>query len=264
MSTDMLSRARAFLIKSQNSDGSWDSGDPLVCARALYALWDDVQDDAVTAGLKYLEGCQAGDGRFPAHTKMYSDASNTAYSLIVMNKFDYGKASLPVSRGILWLLENQCADGSWGSNNKKKAYTTTLCLRALHTFYLSGIARFARGLDFSLQYVEKLDLASEPVSHIYAPFLNLKRIGYLDETLERLFVDYAVGASKKAVDGGDVADAAYLLGTLKALGESEISAILEDWLVSAQADGGGFGKDLRSPPVPNWTALAVLALTGRL
>ena len=261
---DTISLAREYLLRSQEPDGSWASGDPLVCARALYALQDGAPDEVFILGLKYLEGTQAPDGHFSGRTGMYSDASNTAYSLIVLNRFDYGKASLPISRGILWLLENQCEDGSWGSNRIKKAYTTTLCLRALHTFYLSGIARFARGLGFSLQYVEKLDLAAEPVSHIYAPILNLKRIGYLDETLESRFIDHAVGASKKAVDGGEVADAAYLLGTLKALGESEVSPILEDWLASVQSDGGGFGKDLASPPAPNWTALAVLALTGRL
>jgi hypothetical protein len=261
---DTLSGAKAFLIKSQADDGSWGSGDPLVCARAMYALLDDLPEDALIKGLKYLEGCQAQDGHFSARTKMYTDASNTAYTLIVLNKFDYGKASLPVSKGILWLLENQGDDGSWGSNTRKKAYTTTLCLRALHTFYLSGIARFARGVDFSLHYVENLDLDSEPVSHIYAPFLNLKRIGYLDKALEERFIDHAMDASKKAVDEGQVADAAYLLGTLKVMGETEISTILEEWLDAVPARDGGFGKDLSSPSEPNWTALTVLAMSGRL
>lgn len=261
---DTLFRAKEFLIKSQEEDGSWGSGDPLVCARAMYALMGDMPESTLIKGLRYLEGCQAQDGRFVAKTKMYTDASNTAYTLIVLNKFDYGKASLPVSKGILWLLENQCDDGSWGSNKKKKAYTTTLCLRALHTFYLSGIARFARGLEFSLQYIENLDLAREPVSHVYAPVLNLNRIGYLDKMIELRFKEYAVEAATKAAGEGKVADAAYLLGTLKAIGEKDISAILEEWLAAAQADNGGFGKDMASPPEPNWTALVALAMGNRL
>ena len=111
----------------------------------MYALCGDMPDDTLINGLNYLECCQAEDGHFSRRTNMYTDASNTAYAMIVLNKFDYGKASLPISKGIMWLLENQDEDGSWGANTKKKAYTTTLCLRALHTFYLSGLARFARG-----------------------------------------------------------------------------------------------------------------------
>lgn len=261
---DTLARAREYLIRAQRPDGSWDSGDPFVCARALYALHDDIPEDTLIRGLQYMEGRQAPGGRFLPKTKMYSDASNTAYSLIVLNKFDYGKASLPISKGILWLLENQNGDGSWGTNKKKKAYATTFCLRALHTFYMSGINRFAKGLEFALTYVDGLDLNEEPVSHVYAPILNLKRIGYLDGAMENRFIEYAEAMIQCSIDEGRVSDAAYILGTLKALGEREISPIIEEWLKAAQDEDGGFGKDLASPSGPNWTALVLLAMSDEL
>jgi prenyltransferase beta subunit len=263
MSMDALSRARSYLIGAQLPGGSWGDGDPFVCARAMYALHDSMPDDTLIRGLKYLENCQEPDGRFLPKTKMYSDATSTAYTLIVLNKFDYGKASLPISRGILWLLENQNDDGSWGANKAKKAYTTTFCLRALYTFYLSGIKRYARGLDFALKYVEGREFFNEPVSHVYAPVANLKRIGMLDEALESKFVEYAVSAAERSVSEGHVADAAYILGTLKALGEREISPVIEEWLVAAQNDDGGFGKELDSPSDPNWTALVAISIAGK-
>jgi prenyltransferase beta subunit len=264
MSMDTLSGAKNFLIRSQLPDGSWGSGDPFVCARALNALQDGLPEDTLIRGLKFLEGCQEADGSFHPVTKMYSAATNTAYSLIVLNKFDYGKASLPVSRGIMWLLESQNDDGSWGMNKKKKAYTSSFCLRALHTFYLGGINRFARGLDFTLKYLEGLDFYKEPVSHVYAPVLNLKRIGMLEDAHEKKFVEFAGARIQGAIDEGHVADAAYVLGTLKALGEPEMAPVIEDWLMATRNDDGGFGKDLASPSDPNWTALVVLASANKL
>lgn len=256
--------ARDYLIGSQRSDGSWGSGDPFVCARALYALHDGMPEDTLIRGLRYMEGCQQPDGRFLPKTKMYSEATSTAYSLIVLSKFDYGKASLPVSRGILWLLENQNDDGSWGTNKKKKAYTTTFCLRALHTFYLSGINRYAKGLDFALKYLEGLDFYNEPVSHVYAPVLNLKRIGMLEDAQEKRFIEYAGSKVQGSIDEGHVTDAAYILGTLKALGEPEISPIIEEWLMATRNEDGGFGKDLATPSDPNWTALVALSSANKL
>jgi prenyltransferase beta subunit len=261
---DTLSLAREYLTGSQSADGSWGSGDPFVCARAMYALCGDMPDETLINGLNYLECCQAPDGHFSRVTNMYTDASNTAYAMIVLNKFDYGKASLPISKGIMWLLENQSEDGSWGANTKKKAYTTTLCLRALYTFYLSGLARFAKGLEYSLGYIKELKLADEPVSHVYAPILNLKRIGYLDDATAAEFIEYAAEAVTESVACGKVADAAYLLGTLKALGETEVSAILEEWLTVTQNEDGGFGKELGSASEPNWTALVMLAIQNKL
>lgn len=260
----MLALEKEFLIESQLSDGSWGSGDPLVCARILYALREGIPENTLIRGLKYLEGCQEPDGRFAQKTKMYSDASNTAYTLVVLNKFDYGKASLPVSRGIMWLLENQNEDGSWGPNIHKKAYTTTLCLRALYTYYLSGINRFSKGLDFSLKYLETKSFADEPISHIYAPILNLKRIGYLEAGLKEKFIDYAWTAVRDAIADGSVDDAAFMLGTLKALGEEDISSIIEEWLAAARNDDGSYGKVPLSPGDPGTTALAILALTDKL
>ncbi len=261
---DALSRAREYLIASQAKDGSWGSGDPFVCARAMYALCGDMPDDTLINGLNYLECCQAEDGHFSRRTNMYTDASNTAYAMIVLNKFDYGKASLPISKGIMWLLENQDEDGSWGANTKKKAYTTTMCLRALYTFYMSGLSRFARGLEYSLDYIKKLGLAEEPVSHVYAPILNLKRIGYLDDATAAEFIEYSAEAASESVSCGKVADAAYLLGTLKALGDTEVSSILEEWLSAIQNDDGGFGKEVGAASEPNWTALVMLAIQNKL
>ncbi|HTX43564.1 MAG TPA: hypothetical protein VMC61_02455, partial [Methanocella sp.] len=44
----MASGARDYLIGSQRPDGSWGSGDPFVCARALYALRDGMPRDTLT------------------------------------------------------------------------------------------------------------------------------------------------------------------------------------------------------------------------
>jgi hypothetical protein len=211
-----------------------------------------------------MEGRQQNDGHFLPMTRMYSAASSTAYSLVVLNKFDYGKASLPVSRGIVWMLEHQNDDGSWGTNKKKRAYTTSFCLRALHTFYLSGIQRYSRGLEFTLAYLEELDFSDEPVSHVFAPILNLKRVGCLDEGMEARFVEYALLKAREAMDGKCVADAAYLLGALKALGEQEASPIVEEWLAASNNGDGGFGKYLGSQSDPGWTALAILAMANKL
>lgn len=261
-----LSDTVEYLVSAQNGDGSWGAGDPLVCARALSAIKEMAgNEEALAAGLGFLENSQSNDGHFPSKSKMYSDAANTAYALIVLNKFDYGKASLPVSRGILWILEHQDADGSWGGDNKhKRAYTTALCLRALHTFYLSGIARFEKGLSYVLARVNKMDFADEPVSHVYAPILHLQRIGYLDNTLRARFIDHSLPALKGAIAGGQAADVAYLLGTLNALGEKELSAIAAEWLETAQNEDGGFGKDLSSGSDPNWSALVVLSMRNKL
>jgi prenyltransferase beta subunit len=245
-----MDRAYEYLIRSQLPDGSWGGGDPFVCARVLCALQGHAPEDIVKRGLEYLEGCQQKDGHFAPKTKRYSTATSTAYSLIVLNRFDYGKASLPVSRGIIWLLESQDQDGSWGSNKVKKAYTTTFCLRALHTFYLSGLQRFKAGLEYALDYLDALDFGDEPVSHIYASVLNLKRIGYLDAGLENKFIEYAAARAGQAT----TADAAYLLGTLKALGEMDISAKLEEHFITVNA----WDDD------PGLAALVVLAVDNRL
>jgi hypothetical protein len=247
---DGMAPAYEYLIRSQLPDGSWGGGDPFVCARILCALKGHAPEDVFSRGLEYLEGCQQKDGHFAPKTKRYSTATSTAYSLIALNRFDYGKASLAVSRGIIWLLENQNEDGSWGTNKVKKAYTTTFCLRALHTFYLSGLQRFKAGLEYVLDYLDTLDFDNEPISHVYAPVLNLKRIGYLDEGLENRFIKYAA-ARGNAARG---ADAAYLLGTLKALGEKDISAKLEEYIFTADA-----GDD-----DPGLAALVVLAVDDRL
>ena len=261
-----LSDTAEYLVSAQNSDGSWGAGDPLVCARALYAIMETGgNEEALAAGLGFLEDSQSREGFFPSKSKMYSEAANTAYALIVLNKFDYGKASLPVSRGIIWLLEHQDEDGSWGGNNKhKRAYTTALCLRALHTFYLSGIARFEKGLTYLHERLDKTDFAAEPVSHVYAPILHLQRIGYLGDALKNRFIEYSLPALTGAISDGQVADVAYLLGTLNALGEKEISAIAAEWLETAQNEDGGFGKDLSSGSDPNWSALVVLSLRNKL
>lgn len=261
---DTLKRAAEFLMASQRIDGSWGNGDPLVCARAMLALKDDMPEDMLLKGLEYLEGRQDADGHFIPVGRMYSDATSTAYALIVLNRFDYSKASLPVSRGLVWLMESQNEDGSWGKNKEKKAYITTFCLRALHTFYLSGISRFARGLEFSLGYLRGLRFSLEPVSHVYAPILNLQRMSYLDEDLRDKFLEFVPDAAENALDCGSVADAAYLLGTLKALGDEDFYPALEEWLVAAQNEDGSFGKDLASPGDPNWTALVALAMKDML
>ncbi len=260
---EALAPALEYLIKAQLPDGSWGSGEPLVCARALYALQGYASDDTIIKGLKYLESTQEPDGHFGRKPGTYTDAANTAYTMIVMNRFDYGKASLPISKGIMWLLESQNEDGSWGPNARKKGFTTTLCLRALHTFYLSGIHRFARGLDYSMEYVKSLRFEEEPVTHVYGPVLNLSRIGYLDDVIKEKFIEYSWTAVRDAIGDGRVSDAAALLGTLNALEEEDISSVIVEWLPAVQNADGGFGKLIDTPSDPGTTALVLLAFSDR-
>jgi len=117
---DLQALAAEYLCRSQLPDGSWGNGEPFVCARAMTALRDGVPEDTLVRGLKYLEGTQEPDGHFGRKTGTYTDAANTAYTMIALNRFDYGKASLPISRGIMWLLENQNGDGSWAPTPVKK------------------------------------------------------------------------------------------------------------------------------------------------
>lgn len=253
-----------YLMGAQLPDGSWGSGDPFICARALFALEGRMPDDALARGLDHLVGMQDPDGHFRRMTRTYSDESNTAYAMVVLNRFDYGKASLPISRGILWLLESQRDDGSWGPNPRKRAYTTTLCLRALHTFHLSGLRRFAGGLGFSMEYLHGLRFEDEPVSHVYGPILNLQRIGCLDGELRDRFIAYARGACGDAVARGDVADAACLLGTLKAVDGAGEARAVEDWLRAVRNPDGGHGKAAGAASDAGTTALVALAGSNRL
>lgn len=260
---DTQDLAREYLSSSQLHDGSWGSGEPVICARALYALQGHAPEDIIIKGLKYLESTQEPDGHFGRKPGTYTDAANTAYTMIVLNRFDYGKASLPISKGIMWLLENQNEDGSWGPNAHKKGFTTTLCLRALHTFYLSGIHRFAKGLDYSMEYVKSLSFEDEPVTHVYGPVLNLMRIGYLDDVIKEKFIEYSWTAARDSIGDGRISDVASLLGTLKALEEEEISSVIEEWLPAMQNADGGFGKIVDTPSDPGTTALVLLAFSNK-
>ncbi|HUL62373.1 MAG TPA: prenyltransferase/squalene oxidase repeat-containing protein [Methanocella sp.] len=261
-----IDRAAGYLAKAQRPDGSWADADPFVCARATYALKaaggpGEVRD----AGIGCLERLQGDDGRFPAKSGMYTDAACTAYALVVLNKFSYSKASLPASRGILWLLEHQNADGSWsGRNTQKNAYTTSLCLRALHAYHLDGIERYRKGVALVLDKLAGPDFFDGPVSHVYAPVLNLRRIGQLPAAAIDAFLHFADDRAIDAVHEGRIADIAYLAGTLDALGEVETRDICREFLADVQNDDGGFGKESGGASDPNWTALVVLALTGSL
>jgi prenyltransferase beta subunit len=263
---ETLLRAAAYLARAQHMDGSWGDGDPLVCARAAYALEAaGGQELAKGIGVSYIEKCQAEDGHFPGKSGMYTDAACTAYALLVLNKFNYSKASLPVSRGILWLLEHQGPDGSWsGRNITRNAYTTSLCLRALYTYYLSGLAKYRLGVDHVLDTVQIPGFFDGPVSHVYAPVLNLKRIDQLQLAVEAGFLKYALNRVDKAMGAGQVADVAYLAGTLGAIGEHTLQTKCVEWLRTARNQDGGFGKEKGAASDPNWTALVALAIAGRL
>lgn len=263
---ETLLRAAAYLARAQHPDGSWVEGDPFICARACAALLAcDNPEKARDIGINYLERLQADDGRFPAKSGIYTDAACTAYALVVMNRYNYSKASLPVSRGILWLLEHQSADGSWsGRNTTKNAYTTSLCLRALYTYYLSGLAKYRLGVGHVLERMEAPGFFDEPVSHVYGPVLNLKRIDQLPLAIEASFLKYAVAHAETAISAGQVADVAYLAGTLGALGENTLRMKCVEWLRTARNKDGGFGKEKGLASDPNWTALVVLAVTNRL
>ena len=260
---ETLLRAAAYLARAQHMDGSWADGDPFVCARACAALQAcGNQELAKGTGIGHLEKCQAGDGHFPGKSGAYTDAACTAYALVVLNRFHYSKASLPVSRGILWLLEHQGPDGSWsGRNTAKNAYTTSLCLRALYTFYLSGLAKYRLGVGHVLERVEAPGFFDEPVSHVYAPVLNLQRTGQLPRAVEAGFLKYALHHADDAMGAGRVADVAYFAGTLGAIGEHRLQAKCADWLRTARNRDGGFGKEKGAASDPNWTALVALAIT---
>jgi hypothetical protein len=264
--TETLLRAAACLARAQHKDGSWGDGDPFVCARACAALQAcDNQEPARVSGVSYLERLQAEDGRFPAKSGMYTDAACTAYSLVVLNRYNYSKASLSVSRGILWLLEHQGPDGSWsGRNTTKNAYTTSLCLRALYTFYLSGLAKYRLGVGHVLERVQAPDFFDEPVSHVYGPVINLKRVEQLPLALEARFLKYAVIHAETAIGAGQVADVAYLAGTLGAIGENTLRTKCVGWLQTVRNKDGGFGKEKGAASDPNWTALVMLAVADRL
>ncbi|OPY30952.1 MAG: Prenyltransferase and squalene oxidase repeat protein [Methanocella sp. PtaU1.Bin125] len=259
---DTLRSATRYLEKTQHADGSWADGDPFVCARGCAALAAyDGDEMAKVAGRDYLERLQAEDGHFPGKSGMYTDAACTAYALIVLNRFHYSKASLPVSRGLLWLLEAQNPDGSWrGRNANKNAYTTSLCLRALHTFYLYGLAKYRKGVAHVLEKVGAPGFFDEPVSHVYAPVLNLRRIDQLPADIETSFLAYAETRAGKAIEAGQIADVAYLAGTLGAPGESRLRSRCTGWLQEVQNPDGGFGKEKGAVSDPNWTALVVLAM----
>jgi hypothetical protein len=261
-----LLRAAAYLAKTQHSDGAWGDGDPFVCTRVCAAMEAcDNQEPVKDAGIGYLEKCQAEDGRFPGKSGMYTDAACTAYALVVLNRYNYSKASLPVSRGILWLLEHQNPDGPWsGRNATKNAYTTSLCLRALYTYYLSGLTKYRLGVGHVLERMEAPGFFDEPVSHVYGPVLNLKRIDQLPLPLEAGFLKYAVTHADKAISTGQVANVAYLAGTLGAVGEHTLQTKCVEWLRTVRNKDGGYGKEKGVASDPNWTALVVLAVTNRL
>ncbi|HEY3274767.1 MAG TPA: prenyltransferase/squalene oxidase repeat-containing protein [Methanocella sp.] len=263
---ETLLRAAAYLARVQHTDGSWGDGDPFVCARACAALQaSDDHEREKNTGVGYLEKCQAEDGRFPAKSGMYTDAACTAYSLVVLNRYNYSKASLPVSRGVLWLLEHQNPDGSWsGRNATKNAYTTSLCLRALYTYYLYGLTKYRLGIGHVLERMEAPGFFDEPVSHVYGPVLNLKRIDQLPLAMEASFLKYAVAHADKAMGTGQVADVAYLAGTLGAVGENTLRTKCLEWLRTVRNKDGGYGKEKGAASDPNWTALVVLALANRL
>jgi hypothetical protein len=262
---ETLLRATAYLARVQHTDGSWSDGDPFVCARACAALQAcDNRETAKDAGIGFLEKCQAEDGRFPGKSGMYTDAACTAYALAVLNRYNYSKASLPVSRGILWLLEHQSPDGSWsGRNATKNAYTTSLCLRALYTYYLSGLAKYRLGAGHVLERMGEQGFFDEPVSHVYGPVLNLKRIDQLPPAIEARFIKYAIAHADKAINAGRVADVAYLAGTLGAIGENTLRTKCADWLRTVRNKDGGFGKEKGAESDPNWTALVALAVANQ-
>ena len=263
---DTIAGAADYLMNVIREDGSWGDGDSFVCARAVAALDAAGGDEkAKAAGISYLENQQAEDGHFPGRSGMYSDAACTAYTLLVLNRFHYSKASLPASRGLLWLLENQRADGSWGGKNLvKTAYTTSLCLRALYVYNMDGIEKYRRALGLVLDRIADPGFFHEPVSHVYGPVLNLQRAGRLPGEARTAFISYAEDRLCSAFDGGQTADVAYLAGTLGALGDMETCDIGADWLSAARNADGGFGKDVSAASDPNWTALVVLALTNNL
>ncbi|CAJ37910.1 prenyltransferase/squalene oxidase repeat-containing protein [Methanocella arvoryzae] len=255
-----------YLTQAQNSDGSWGSGDPMVSARAIYALKDCEGSEAVIErGIAYLESCQQPDGHFPPKTQMYTDAATTAYALVALNQYSYSKASKLVSRGLIWLMEHQQPDGSWsGHNTNKNAYTTSLCLRALYTFYLTGISRYRKGVTHVMEKMAEPGFFDEPVSHVYAPVLNMHRIGYLMPEVREAFVNYATEHIDLSMKAGKIVDVAYLCGTLAALDEEDMARQCADYLAGARNSDGGYGKETGQASDPNWTALVMLALENRL
>jgi squalene cyclase len=263
---ELLKKAGDYLVKSQNADGSWGDGDPYICARALYAsLETGAPQNAIDAGISYILGCQDKDGCFKGKTISFSDAMNTAYPLIVLSKFHYHKASPPISKGIMWLIETQNEDGSWSGRNKtKNAYTTTMCLRAIHNYGFSGISKFQKGIEYSNEYMGNLIFYREPVSHIYYPIINLQRMSYLKPETKERFMKYAERTLKTCLFGSRFVDVTYLMGALKALDEKEESEIASEMISCTQNEDGSFAKDNTMISDTAYTSLVVLAMKNKL
>jgi squalene-hopene/tetraprenyl-beta-curcumene cyclase len=117
-----------FLRRTQRDDGSWWGrwgvnhiyGTGAVLP-ALRACGVDMEEPWVTRATAWLAKCQNGDGGWGEDIESYRDpslagagpstASQTAWALLGLMAAD--RAHPAVDAGVRWLVESQCADGSW-------------------------------------------------------------------------------------------------------------------------------------------------------
>jgi squalene-hopene/tetraprenyl-beta-curcumene cyclase len=121
-------RGRDWLLAAQEADGSWfgrwgvnhvyGTG---AAVPALIAAGISPADPRIRRAVRWLEAHQNPDGGWGEDCRSYDDpawigrgtstASQTAWALLALHAA--GERSDAVTRGIRWLADSQCEDGSW-------------------------------------------------------------------------------------------------------------------------------------------------------
>jgi len=121
-------RGVEWLTRAQEPDGSWvgrwgvnhlyGTGAVVPALRAAGVMPGDLR---LRRAVRWLEAHQNADGGWGEDIRSYSDrslagrgittASQTAWALVAL--LAAGERSESVDRGVAWLVEHQCDDGSW-------------------------------------------------------------------------------------------------------------------------------------------------------
>jgi squalene-hopene/tetraprenyl-beta-curcumene cyclase len=125
---DAVRRGVAYLLKSQEKDGSWYGRwgvdyiyGSFLAMRGLAASKSPDAADALAKAARWLRSVQNADGGWGESCASYerdrfvpapSCPSQTAWALLGLQAAG-DRASLPVQRGVQYLLDRQDADGTW-------------------------------------------------------------------------------------------------------------------------------------------------------